>query len=105
VLDARLRAIPGTELRVRSVLEENAWKPVSTIVRTTRPFAVETQCPAWFPQLLARCDGQTTAREQLARLRAEGAVQESVADERFAELIRELADVPLIEIDQFPLPL
>jgi hypothetical protein len=104
LLDARLRAIPSTELRVRSVLENGAWKPVSTIVRTTHAFAVETQCPAWFPQLIARCDGQMTARQHLERLRADGAVQESVGDDNFAELIRELADVPLLEIDQFPLP-
>jgi len=53
---------------------------------------------------LARCDGRATAREHLARLRAEGAVPATVTDDDFAELIRELADVPLLELNDFPLP-
>jgi SAM-dependent methyltransferase len=104
LLDTPLRALPQMELRVRSALEDGRWRPVATVIGTTRPFAVETQCPTWFPDLLARCDGRTTAREHLTRLRGEGAVPTSTSDEDFAQLIRELADVPLVELHDFPLP-
>jgi hypothetical protein len=103
LLDTPLRALPS-ELRVRSVLQDGIWTPVVTTIGTAGPFAAETQCPPWFPGLLARCDGRTTAREHLARLREEGMVPPAVSDDDFAELIRELADVPLVELDDFPLP-
>jgi len=37
-------------------------------------------------------------------LRADGSVPFSTSDDDFAQLIRELADVPLLELDAFPLP-
>jgi methylase of polypeptide subunit release factors len=104
LLDSPLRALPDMEVRVRSRLENGSWKPVATMIGTARPFAVETQCPPWFPGLVARCDGRTTAREHLRRLRAEGSVPSATSDDDFAQLIRELADVPLLELDAFPLP-
>ena len=104
LLDTPLRALPMTELRVRSVLKGGCWIPVTTTIGTSGPVAAEAPCPAWFPGLLARCDGRATAREHLVRLRAEGAVAATVSDNDFAELIRELADVPLLELNDFPLP-
>jgi methylase of polypeptide subunit release factors len=104
LLDTPLRALPMSEVRVRSVLRDGCWTPVSTTIGTSGPFAAESPCPAWFPGLLARCDGRTTAREHLARLRGEGVVPAIVSDDDFAALIRELADVPLLELDDFPLP-
>jgi hypothetical protein len=56
------------------------------------------------PTLLAWCDGATTVRELLARLRAEGLVGEDGTDQEFATLIRRLADAPFIEIESCPLP-
>ncbi|MGH7616643.1 MAG: methyltransferase [Gemmatimonadaceae bacterium] len=104
LLDTRPRALPRTELRVRSELRDGIWTPTSTVVVATVPFAADAPCPSWFPEFLRRCDGRTTAGEHLARLRAEGVVPATISDEDFAELIRELADVPYIELDEFPLP-
>jgi len=104
LLDLPLRAIPTTEMRVRSVLVDGTWTTVATTVGTLKPFSVEAPCPSWFPGLLSRCDGVATAREHLARLRADGVVPSSTTDDNFAQLIRELADVPLLEVSEFPLP-
>lgn len=104
LLDTTLRAIPTTEVRVRSELRDGSWATVATTIGTASPFAIEAPCPHWFPGLLARCDGATTARQHLARLRADGVVPESTSDDDFAQLIRELADVPLLELRDFPLP-
>jgi hypothetical protein len=104
LLDLPLRAIPNTEMRARSVLVDGAWTTVATTVGTVKPFAIEAPCPPWFPGLLAQCDGVATGREHLARLRADGVVPASTTDDNFAQLIRELADVPLLEVRDFPLP-
>lgn len=104
LLDARPRAIPGTELRMDLVLKDGDWSRVTTKIGTNRPFGTSVPCPPWFPDLLRRCNGQLTARDHLARLREEGAVPPSKSDDDFAQLIRELADVPLLELDEYPLP-
>src|SRR5262249_38499276 len=104
LLDVPLHALPTTEMRMRSVLVDGVWTTVGTSVGTLKPFSTEAPCPPWFPGLLARCDGVATAREHLARLRAEGVVPASTTDADFAQLIRELADVPLLELRDFPLP-
>ncbi len=104
LLDMPLTAIPNTEVQVRSVLRDGGWSTVATTVGTNKPFAIEAPCPPWFPGLLARCDGVVTAREHLARLRAAGVVPATTSDDDFVQLIRELADVPLLELRDFPLP-
>ena len=104
LLDARPRALPGTEVRVRSVLQDGRWTTVATTIGTSKPFPVNTPCPPWFPGLLSRCDGRLTAREHLARLREEGVFPPSKSDDDFAQMIRELADVPLVELEDFPIP-
>jgi hypothetical protein len=93
-----------SELRVHSALKDGSWMPVTTTIGTSGPFAAKTQCPVWFPTLLARCDGRATTREHLARLRAEGVVPATVSDDDFARLVRDLADVPLLELNDFPMP-
>src|SRR5205085_4125897 len=93
-----------TELRVRSSLCDGVWKPVETTINSMSPFAVTSPCPAFLPAMLGRCDGKTTAREHLARLRSEGVVPDSASDDDFAQLIRELADGPYLELELFPLP-
>jgi methylase of polypeptide subunit release factors len=104
LLNTRPRALPLTEMRVRSVLRDGVWTDVTTTISTNAPFAAETTCPAWFPDLLSRCNGVTTARQHLARLRADGVVPPTATDADFAQLIRELADAPYIELDEFPRP-
>ena len=104
LLDGRLRALPGTELRTTSVLRDGAWVETGLTIATSIPFSASSACPAWFPRLLARCDGRATVRDLLGWLRAEGAVPEAMTDDDFAGLIRELADVPYVELDAYPLP-
>jgi methylase of polypeptide subunit release factors len=104
LLDSCPRALPFAELRVRSVFRDGVWTAADARVETVAPFAAESPCPPWFPTLLGWCDGRTTVRELLARLRRDGTIPESTTDEDFAQLIRELADVPFFELEQFPLP-
>jgi methylase of polypeptide subunit release factors len=104
LLDCRPRALPTTELRVRSALREGHWVPVETTISTKTPFAVQSPAPAFLPTFLSRCDGEISARVHLDRLRAEGLVPPSATDDDFAQLIRELSDGPYIELGIFPLP-
>lgn len=104
LLDSRPRVVRGAELRVQSVLREGVWAPVEARIASTAPFAAASVCPAWVPTLLSRCDGQTTVREHFDRLLGEGALPATSSDEGFAELIRDLADVPFLELELFPLP-
>ncbi|HTE46789.1 MAG TPA: class I SAM-dependent methyltransferase [Gemmatimonadaceae bacterium] len=104
LLDSHPRALPFAELRVRSVLRDGVWTPVDSKIETVAPFATVSPCPPWFPVLLSRCDGRATAREQLDRLRLDGIIPDTTTNEDFAQLIRELADVPFFELELFPLP-
>jgi methylase of polypeptide subunit release factors len=104
LLDSRIRALPGMELHTKSVLQGDAWVQQSTAIGTNTPFGASAPCPPWFPSLLVRCDGQRTAREHLAWLREQGLLPMSTSDSDFAVLLRELADVPFLELDAFPLP-
>jgi SAM-dependent methyltransferase len=104
LLDSRPRTLPSTMLNVRSVFNDGAWNQLDARIGTATPFSVESPCPAFLPTLLARCDGQTTAREHLVRLRTEGLVSDDKSDDDFAQLLRELAEAPYIELDLFPLP-
>jgi methylase of polypeptide subunit release factors len=104
LLDARPRALPMTELSVRSHLQGGAWTRTATTIATRAPFAAETACPEWFPDLLRRCNGVSTAREHLARLRADGVVPPTTTDDDFADLIADLADAPYVELQDFPIP-
>ena len=104
LLDSRPRALPDAELRVRSVLRDSGWVPTEAKIATVVPFASESACPGWFPTLLSRCNGQVTVREHFDQLRADGVLAEASSPEAFAELIRDLADVPFLELDIFPLP-
>lgn len=104
LLDARPRALPHVQLRVRSALREGRWNPLDTRVETTAPFSTDSPCPPWFPSFLARCDGRTTVRAVFDQLRGEGEFPREVPDEDLAQMIREIADVPFVEFDAFPLP-
>ena len=104
LLDSRVRAFPDTELRVTSLLRDGVWTEAGNVIETNAPFPSSSACPRWFPSLLARCNGAATVREHLAWLRAEGVVPATTSDDEFAQLIRELADVPYFELDLFPLP-
>ena len=104
LLDSRPRLLPSTELRMKSAFNDGEWRPSEMRVVSLGPFAVESPCPAFLPVLLGRCDGRATARELLAQLRVEGRVSTEKSDDDFALLLRELADVPYIELDTFPLP-
>jgi len=104
ILDSRPRTLPRTELRQRWQLGEDGWSHRSSSIATSEPFAVEAPCPAWFPRFLEQCDGKRTVGEHLARLRADGSLSDTTTDEDFMQFMRELADVPFIELDDFPLP-
>lgn len=104
LFDARPRLLPRTEWRTRLMPSGGTWRPTFSQLVTYSPFAIEADCPPWMPTLLAWCDGATTVRELLARLRADGLVGEDGTDQEFATLIRRLADAPFIEIESCPLP-
>lgn len=104
LLDTTPRTLDGTEWRTRMIAEGGEWKLGFAQLSTSAPFAMEADdCPAWFAHLLSWCDGKTTARELLRRLRESGAIPPSSDDQQFARLIRQLSDAAFIEIPQFPL--
>jgi methylase of polypeptide subunit release factors len=103
-LDARPRSTPHTELLSRSALRDGRWSVTASSLTTHVPFSVEAECPSWFATFLTWCDGQTTARDLLARLRNAGIVPDSAADADFAILIGELAEGGFVELDLFPMP-
>ena len=104
LLDSRIRSLPGTELHTTSVLQSDAWMQQSATIGTNAPFAASAACPSWFPEMLKRCDGSRTVREHLEWLRASGLVDDSTSENDFATLVRELADVPFLELEELPLP-
>ena len=104
LLDSRIRSLPGTELHTKSVLQGDAWMRQSAAIGTNAPFAASAACPPWFPEMLKRCDGSRTVREHLEWLRASGLLDDSTSESGFVTLVRELADVPFLELEEFPLP-
>jgi SAM-dependent methyltransferase len=105
LLDSTPRTMDGVEWRTRMYAEGSVWKLGYTQLATFTPFAIEADDgPPWLQHLLAWCDGKTTARELLGRLRQAGAIHEANADQQFATLIRRLADNAFIELPEFPIP-
>ncbi|MEP6990742.1 MAG: class I SAM-dependent methyltransferase [bacterium] len=101
-LDARPRSSSHTEFLTRSVLRDGRWTVAAASLATLVPFSVQAECPSWFGTFLTWCDGRSTARALLLRLRNAGIVADAAADLDFAILIGELADGGFIELDVLP---
>jgi 16S rRNA G966 N2-methylase RsmD len=99
------RLVEGTEWTSRMLAEGGEWRMTPTQLGTTTPFLVApNDCPPWFGQLLAWCDGRTAGHELLRRCREQNMVPGEADDLQFARLLRQLADVAFIELPEFPLP-
>lgn len=103
-LDARPCASPDTDWVQRSRLRHGVWSVTASSLTTHVPFAVEVECPPWIATFLTWCNGQTTARDLLTRLRNAGIVSASAADGDFAVLIGELAEGGFVDLDIAPRP-
>ncbi|MDQ2667029.1 MAG: class I SAM-dependent methyltransferase [Gemmatimonadota bacterium] len=103
-LDARPRASRHAELLSRAALRHGRWAVTASTLATQVPFSVQAECPVWFGTFLTWCDGESTARDLLLRLRNAGIVPDAAADADFATLIGELAEGGFIELDILPFP-
>lgn len=105
LMDTAPRLVEGTEWRSRMLAEGGEWRAAPTQIGTTTPFLVEANdCPPWFAQLLAWCNGRTSGHELLRRCRAQQLLSAEVDDLLFARLLRQLSDAAFIELPEFPLP-
>ena len=104
LLDARLTAPSGTELVTRSVLRAGRWTTTAGSVGTQTPFALQADCPSWFGTFLTWCDGKSTGRDLLNRLRNAALVPDAAGEDDFGILVGELAEGGFIELDNMPLP-
>ena len=103
LLDARPLASPHLELLSRSALQDGRWTVSASTLATQVPFSVHAECPTWFGTFLTWCDGRSSARELLVRLRTAGIVPDTASDADFATLIGELAEGGFVELDILPL--
>jgi SAM-dependent methyltransferase len=101
LLESRVRTLPTTELRSRSVVDQGRWSVEEVRLATIAPFAVEASCPGWYAGFLPLCDGQRTGRELFSALRAAEVVNEAATEEQFALVLRQLVDSGFVESDAF----
>ena len=104
ILDAKPLVARGLELRVIHRLQNGELAPQEFTLETRYPFTVECSIQPWAAYLIARCDGETTAREILGYLKENGVVAAGEREEEFADFLRVLIAGGFLEIEGFRLP-
>jgi methylase of polypeptide subunit release factors len=100
----RPRAAPRVELRVVHRNDEDGWLTDHCDLSTAVPFSAQIQCPAWFAELLMRCDGDHSAREVFESLKRDELLPADASASEFAGMLVRLAEIGMLEVPQHPLP-
>jgi methylase of polypeptide subunit release factors len=104
ILDARLVAAPGWELKVTHRMKDHELAPQEYRLLTTYPFTVECSAQRWVAYLLPQCDGKTPARELLAWLKENQLVATNASEYEFADYLRVLISGGFLEMEGYRLP-
>lgn len=104
LLDATPRVSPHVQVRMTQRNRNGEWVVDGCALSTPLPFAVDANCPAWFPALLLRCDGACTGRELLAWLKAGEFVAPDATEAQLGELLEGLLVQGFLEVDECPIP-
>jgi hypothetical protein len=99
VWQSRPLASPDLELHVVHDKRHGVLAPAKFTLRTSYPFTVEYECPAWVATLVARCDGKTTALEHLDAGKREGWISVDLPNDQFAGAVGGLVSRGLLEIE------
>lgn len=104
LLDTKPRASTHAQVRLTQRREGAEWVVDACTLSTPLPFAVDANCPSWFPALLLRCDGATTGRALFAWLKDEELVAREASEPEFGELLERLMVQGFIDVEEHPIP-
>jgi SAM-dependent methyltransferase len=104
LVGARPRLSPRARLHMVSRAKNGSWVPESWAVKTETPFPYGVEAPLDVVGFLASCDGRTTIRQHLDRVRAAGSVPAGTTPRQFVDLLLPLFAAGLLEIEAMPLP-
>jgi SAM-dependent methyltransferase len=102
-LELRPALAPQARLRLVNVPGAGGWAADSCALVATAPFRGERELP---PRLatffLGRCDGQTSVREHLQRLKDEGVVSPAAPEAEFAQFVQTLVGEGFLQLPGLP---
>jgi methylase of polypeptide subunit release factors len=87
ILNSRLKAAPGAELKVSHRLEDGQWSVSEHLLQIERPFSMETRTDPWVPYLLSLCDGTKTGAEYLNELKQQEVLAADTPAHEFAQAL------------------
>ncbi len=103
-LDTPLHSGSGIDFEVSHRLENDQWSPTAYRLEIHQPFEVECEAAPWMANLIAICDGKTTAREHLKVFQRHGVLPASLGAAEFAKAIKGLMAGGFIEVEGFRPP-
>lgn len=103
-IESRPTAARRFRMQSAYTMDSGTWAADECTLSTPWPFAVEARCPPWVANLITRCDGHKTVRDQLQILKESGEVPPGATEADFLKLIRALIAGGFLEITEYPLP-
>jgi hypothetical protein len=99
LLDSRLKANAGAELRVVHKLGEDGWEVTEHMLQSKYPFSMEARTDPWAPYLMAICDGTRTLGQYLEELKQAQAVAPDAPPEEFARAVAVLVSGGFLSVE------
>lgn len=103
-LDATYRVRPDVELIVRHRPADEGFAAVGFSMKTTAPFAIETEIEGWMSYLIARADGSMTGRQLMQGAIADKMILPETPPAEFAKLLWTFVGGAVVESSLCPLP-
>lgn len=94
-LHIRYRAAPGAE---------EPWAPEAGYLQVTHPFVKGGDATMAVARFLGLCDGETSLRTHLERMRQAEEVPPDLPEEQFVGMVRGLIEMGMLELDDLPVP-
>jgi hypothetical protein len=104
VLQSPPLASSNFELHVVHSKRTGELAPEKYTLRTTYPFSVEYECPAWVATLVAKCNGKATALECFEAGKQDKWIPVEMPLDQFAGTIGGLVSRGILEIEGFEPP-
>ena len=101
LLDTRPVASPTVEFVVTHRMVDGELSPIAYRMQTDQPLDMEARATPWMGALIARCDGQVSARQHFASLKEAGAFPEQIGPADFAQVLGQLVSGGFIWIPGF----
>ena len=94
-LHIRYRAAPGAE---------EPWTAEAGYLQVTHPFVKGGDATLAVARFLGLCDGRTTLRSHLQRMREAGEVPPDLPEDQFVAMVRGLIEMGMLEMEDHPVP-